>query len=92
MRVNIKTYGDLRQALGERFTMDLKDGATLEELASKIRAQRSSTKKRILKSFNLSKSNQMVLVNGRNINTLNKLKTELNHGDTVTIIPLVVGG
>jgi len=72
--------------------MELQDGATLEELASEIRTQKSATKKRILKSFNLSKSNQMVLVNGRNINTLNKLKTELKHGDTVTIIPLVVGG
>jgi MoaD family protein len=90
--VNIKIYGDLRQALGERLTVDLKDGATLEELASKIRAQRGSTKKGILKYFNLNKSNQTILVNGRNIKTLSKLKTELNEGDTVTIIPLVIGG
>jgi MoaD family protein len=90
--VTIKTYGNLKQALGERFTVDLKDSATLEELASKMREQGASAKKGILKSFKLGKSNLMVLVNGRNINTLSKLKTELNDGDTVTIIPLVVGG
>lgn len=39
-----------------------------------------------------SRSNTLILVNGREISVLNGLETTLNDGDEVVFIPVVHGG
>jgi len=90
--VNVRTYGDFKRTLGERFAVDLEKGATIRDLVSKIRKNMDATKRGFLNQYKFGSSTLTVLVNGRNINALSKLETELKDCDTVTIIPLVVGG
>ena len=42
--------------------------------------------------LNDSRSNTLVLINGREISVLNGLETKLNEGDEIVFIPVVHGG
>ena len=39
-----------------------------------------------------SRSNALILINGREISVLNGLETKLNDGDEIVFIPVVHGG
>lgn len=90
LKVKVRTYGDLKRVLGVQFTLTLRDDAPLKELVSKLR-EKIGTKKGLL-DHNLLSPTLMVLVNGRNIHSLDGLDTCLRTGDIVTFIPLVEGG
>jgi molybdopterin converting factor small subunit len=42
--------------------------------------------------FDDSRSNSLILVNGREISVLNGLETKLNDGDEIVFVPVVHGG
>lgn len=42
--------------------------------------------------LNDSRSNSLILVNGREISILNGLETKLNEGDEIVFVPVVHGG
>ena len=42
--------------------------------------------------LNDSRSNSLILVNGREISVLNGLETKLNEGDEIVFVPVVHGG
>jgi molybdopterin converting factor small subunit len=43
-------------------------------------------------SLNDSRSNAIILVNGREISVLNGLETNLSNGDEIVFVPVVHGG
>ena len=91
MKINIRSYGDLSKILGEQNAVDLEDEVTLSDLITKL--EEKIGKKGLFLSYNnKQKSTLTILVNGRNIQALNGLRTILKNGDTVVFIPLVVGG
>jgi MoaD family protein len=94
MPLKLKFIGALRQISGKtQLTVDFKEGTSLKDLIAEI-SQEMPQLQKILgdTQFNDSRSNVLVLVNGREISVLNGLETKLNEGDEIVFIPVVHGG
>jgi MoaD family protein len=92
MRVRVRTYGDLRKVLIDWITVALNDGSTVKLLVSKLRSMTNPADRHLFREDRIGGSRVTILVNGRNLQTLQQLDTVLSDGDVVTFIPLVVGG
>ena len=93
MPLTLKFIGALRQISGKMQLIVPFQEESLKELLAKL----SKEVPRVEKIFgaeplNDSKSNALVLVNGREISVLNGLETKLNDGDEIVFIPVVHGG
>jgi molybdopterin synthase sulfur carrier subunit len=65
---------------------------SLKELVTKISQEMPQLQKTLSNQLDDSRSNALVLVNGREISVLNGLETKLNDGDEIVFIPVVHGG
>jgi MoaD family protein len=89
MNVEVLLFGRLRELAGaseESFRPD--EGACLEDLFGLLGARHGPSLAREL----ASPERFMILVNGRHYTSLNGLQTALKQGDTVAIVPAVIGG
>jgi MoaD family protein len=92
--LTVKFVGALRQFSGKtQFTMLFRDGLSINLLIDLIR-QEIPELKRIFsdQELNASRSNSLILVNGREISVLNGFETKLNDGDEIVFVPVVHGG
>ena len=93
MPLTLKFIGSLRQISGKtQLTLSFKEGMLLKDLITKISPEMPQLEKSFNGQFNDSRSNSLVLVNGREISVLNGLETELKDGDEIVFIPVVHGG
>ena len=92
MKVIIRGYGDLKRVIGDRSTVELKDDAKISSLILELGGRVKGSRKAYLGGYNMESSTLVVLVNGRNIQTLNGVDTALKEGDFITFIPVVIGG
>lgn len=94
MKVKIRFFTTLREITGKREeTAELAGRATVDNLLSFLSKKYGEKFTNYLyhEETGLQVSLQ-VLVNGKNITTLQELETELKDGDTLAIIPPVGGG
>ena len=94
MSLTVKFIGALRHLSGKtQFTMFFRDGLSINLLIDQI-SQEIPELKRIFsdQDLNASRSNSLILVNGREISVLNGLETKLNDGDEIVFVPVVHGG
>jgi sulfur-carrier protein len=90
MLIRVKFFGDLNT--DKRWTVvEAPQECTLLELISDIASKDSGLLDRLVEN-NAVRPDIRILVNGRNINHLNKLNTKLSDGDIVTIMPIAGGG
>lgn len=92
--VTVQAYATLGDILGSRKVEVSATAKTVGELIDFL-AERFGTsfKERLIDSqTNELKSSYRILVNGRNIESLNKLKTKICEGDKVLFFPPVGGG
>lgn len=93
MLIRARFFGDLRRNLDKKWVaVEIPEGSTLIDLLSNI----SSTldpglRDKIVEKYE-TKPQIRILVNGRNIDYLDKLITKLSDGDVVTIMPIAGGG
>lgn len=92
MKVNVRVFGDLVPVLGRRHTIMLGEGATVGTLASRIAKQAGLRHQGYLGNYRVGGGDLAVLVNGRNIDLLDGIKTALKGGDEVVILPPAAGG
>jgi molybdopterin synthase sulfur carrier subunit len=93
MLIRVRFFGDLRKNIDKRWmVVEVSQGSTLLELISNIASTLDSSLLDKLVEKNAVRSENRILVNGRNINYLNKLNTKLSDGDIVTIMPIAGGG
>jgi molybdopterin synthase sulfur carrier subunit len=91
--IRVRFFGDLRKNIDKRWmVVEVSQGSTLLELISNIASTLDSSLLDKLVEKNAVRSENRILVNGRNINYLNKLNTKLSDGDIVTIMPIAGGG
>jgi molybdopterin synthase sulfur carrier subunit len=92
LRIKVKAYATIRDALGASVEIGLHEGATVKDLLNELT--------RIYGKF-LGESPEpssglppyvKVLVNGRDIDFLKGLETKLKDGDEVALFPPVGGG
>jgi len=95
IKVNVRLVGVLRGVSGKSsFTVKLRDGDMLATLVQRLSAEFSEEFKRVLvdSEQNDPRPNVLILVNGKEIELLQKLETKLEDNDTVTMIPVSHGG
>ena len=94
MTLSIKFIGALRHISGKtQLTINYQEGISLKGLLAKLSQELPELKKTFTdQQFNDSKSNSLILVNGREISVLNGLETELSDGDEIVFVPVVHGG
>ena len=95
MPLTVKFIGALRHLSGKtQFTVSNQDGIiSIQELVAKISQELPELKRTFSdQELNDSRSNSLILVNGREISVLNGYETKLNDGDEIVFVPVVHGG
>jgi molybdopterin synthase sulfur carrier subunit len=92
MRVNVRVFGSLMPIIGEMLTIELEEGAKMGLLKRMIfeRADLRALKER--EELVGEGGRPLILLNGRNIETLEGDETELRDGDLVILISPFAGG
>ena len=94
MPLTVKFIGALRHLSGKSlFTLNVQDGISVKDLVDKISVEMPELKRTFSdQELNDSRSNSLILVNGREISVLDGYDTKLNDGDEVVFVPVVHGG
>jgi len=95
IEANVRLVGVLRGVSGKSsITVKLREGDTIATLIQRLSAEFGEDFKRVLvdSEQNDPRPNVLILVNGREIELLQKLETRLEDDDVVTIIPVSHGG
>ena len=94
MSLTVKFIGALRHLSGKtQFLITFQDGISIKELLDKISQEMPKLKRTFTdQEFNDSRSNSLILVNGREISVLNGYETKLCDGDEIVFVPVVHGG
>jgi MoaD family protein len=94
MSLTIKFIGALRHLSGKKqFTVNFQGGLSIKELVAKISQELPELKRTFSdQELNDSRSNSLILVNGREISVLNGYETNLSNGDEIVFVPVVHGG
>jgi molybdopterin synthase sulfur carrier subunit len=92
--LTIKFIGALRHLSGKtQFTITFQEDITIKELVNEISQELPELKHTFSdQQLNDSRSNSLVLVNGREISVLNGYETRLKDGDEIVFVPVVHGG
>jgi len=96
VRVVVRFIGVHRSMAGkESIEVDIREGGKILDLVKEVsdRVGKAELQKALLDpELNDPRPNNVILVNGREINSLNGLETVLREGDEITVIPLIHGG
>ncbi len=94
MPLTVKFIGALRHLSGKtQFTVNYHEGISIKKLVDKISLEMPELKRTFSdQELNDSRSNSLILINGREISVLSGYETKLNEGDEIVFIPVVHGG
>ena len=94
MPLTVKFIGALRHLSGKtKLTISYQENISIKQLLDKIRQELPTLKRTFNdQGLNNSRSNSLVLVNGKEISVLNDYETKLNDGDEIVFVPVVHGG
>ena len=90
--VRVRLHGNPARAMGKNL-VEVGDGKelTVRRLLEELVRMKPELRQELLKGGEAGRS-LLILVNGRNIAFIQGLETRVGGGDTVDIIPMVVGG
>lgn len=95
MRAQVKLIGVFRKLIDrEVVNLQLKPNAMIEDVIEKITSLIPDKDKGVLVDFDLydSRPNMLILLNGAEVSALEGLKTRVQEGDKVVMIPISHGG
>jgi molybdopterin synthase sulfur carrier subunit len=92
MKVTVRVFADLVPVIGRKHSLELDDDATVGTLTSKIARKAGQKRRGYLGNYRIIGGDLAILVNGRNIDLLEGLKTPLSDGDEVVFMPPAAGG
>jgi MoaD family protein len=94
VRIKFRLMGVLRRACGkDEVQVNLSEGSSLKDAISKLIEDEGALRDLILDpELKDPRPNTIILINGREMNVLGGLKTEIKDGDEIIIIPVVHGG
>lgn len=87
MKVKVRTFGELIKVMDRRFNVELEEGGNINSLLDELVNTRDGLNKNMFQDPRMT-----ILINGRNIRSLEGLETALENENTVMFVPLVVGG
>lgn len=91
MIIKVKAFARFREAFGKERDIELDGTATVMDLLTELCAPHDAHDM-IFDESGIIKKYVNILVNGRHIQSLSGIKTELADGDEVAIFPPVAGG
>ncbi len=94
MSLTVKFIGALRHISGKKqFAISFHDDISIKQLIEKIIQDMPELKHTFSdQELNDSRSNSLILVNGREISVLEGYETKLCGGDEIVFVPVVHGG
>ena len=94
MKVIVRYFTVLREVTGKREEeIDAKKGSTIEDILNFLNGKYGKEFERYVLSGRRHKGLKLLfLVNGQNIQQLDGLKTKLQNGSVLTIMPPIAGG
>ena len=94
MPLTVKFVGALRHLSGKtQFSVVFQDDFCVKQLVDQITDEMPELKNTFSdQTLNDSRSNSLILVNGREISVLNGYDTKLCDGDEIVFVPVVHGG
>ena len=94
MSLTVKFIGAFRHLSGRtQFTVSFQGSISVKQLIKTITQQLPALNNTFSdQELNDSRSNSLILVNGKEISVLNGLETELYAGDEIVFVPVVHGG
>jgi len=92
MKIKVRAFGDLMVLLGSESTVELDANARLKDLFYKIAERLGKPREYFLGHYDLNDSELVILLNGRNIRSLEMFESPLKDGDVVVLLPPFVGG
>jgi MoaD family protein len=92
--LTVKFVGALRHLSGKtQFAVNFQDGFSIKDLVEEISRELPELKHTFSDQIlNDSRSNSLILVNGREISVLKGYETKLCDGDEIVFVPVVHGG
>ena len=92
MKITVRVFGEPAQILGNRHTLELGEGATVVTLANRLTEEAGLKRYGYIGEYKVGGGDLAILVNGRNVELLDGLKTALRDGDEVVILVPTSGG
>ncbi len=92
MQVRVRVFGDIASEIGGNHALTLDEGATVGGLTKEVARRAGQRRRGHLGSYRIGGADLAILVNGRNIDLLEGLKTPLSDGDEVVFMPPAAGG
>lgn len=94
MKVKVEFFATLREIVKEKsIIVELAENSTVQDLLADLIERFGKTFKEAIYESKIELRNYIrILVNGRNIESIEGLKTKLNSNDEVAIFPPVAGG
>jgi len=92
--LTVKFVGALRHISGKKqFSVNYQEGCSIKGLVEEIIREMPQLKHTFSdQELNDSRSNSLILVNGKEISVLNGYETKLCDGDEIVFVPVVHGG
>lgn len=88
MVIFLKIYANLREIIGkEALTLNLRKGGPVQAVLNQLTARYGGKVEKMLFGRRL-----VIMLNDKNIEFLEGLKTPLKHGDRIAILPPLSGG
>ena len=91
MKVKVRSFARFRSTLGKETLVELAEGARVEDLLEALCATHESLGSLLFGEDGL-KEDVYILVRGKNVESLQGLRTDLVEGDDVTLFPAAIGG
>lgn len=92
MKIIVRIFGELTTILGSRHILELVEGSNVGMLVNRLARMSGQTRSGFLGEHRIDDRDLAILVNGRNMELLDGLKTLLNDGDEVVFLIPTAGG
>jgi molybdopterin converting factor small subunit len=92
MQLRVRVFGDIASEVGGNHTVTLGEGATVGDLTKEVARRAGQRRRGHLGRYRIGGADLAILVNGRNIDLLEGLRTVLRDGDDVVLLIQNMGG
>ena len=93
MHVRFKTFGPLRRVIGEReVILEVSDASTIQDVIDTIVGKWGIDAEKLILDEGTFSGNLIIMLNMKDISTLNGLNTIIHPDDEIILLPHVQGG
>jgi molybdopterin converting factor small subunit len=93
MRVKFKSFGPIRRALASReLVVDMPDGSTIREVIGRVLEIGGAELEQIVMEGDKVSGNLIIMLNKKDVATLEGEATVVKHDDEIVMLPHVQGG